>query len=451
VNAICGAALALFNLKRTAETRALGLKALDLARAGGKESARASAEIVLAMERMCAGDLASAESLSAPALPILQSQFPSPAPLHVIEGVGYGAALHGWRLEYDQALPPCEWALEKARERGSAFHIVCLLFIRGLGLGNFGRLSDSLADLREGMRLSEMNQERYWLPRLPNTLAWLHSELFDLEESLRLNLEGSRLAREMNFPEGDANSQINLALNYLSLDEAERANQHLAAAAKLLAADEWFRWVYTIRFHAASAQYRLATGDVGNARRAARASLDLAVRTQRRKHIAWARKLLGDIAAVEEHWPNAIRHYKLALSALKGHPCPSVEWKILSALAETHVCLHKSDVSTQLRNRARQVLQGLAESIREPRLQALFQPRRENLWVSSTFRMEPEGQLQAKTMSDSRAALSLSIASFLSEPVCLCQTENTARTLSVRPVRGGWRPHMERLSLMRFN
>ena len=162
------------------------------------------------------------------ALPVLQNDVRTPVPLHVIEGVGYGAALHGWRLEYEDALPPCEWALAKARERGSNFHIVCLLFIRGLGLGNFGRLSDSLADLREGMRLSEINHERYWLPRLPNTLAWLHSEMFDVEEALRLNREGSIIAREMNFPEGDVNSQINLALNYLGLDEPNSAREHLA-------------------------------------------------------------------------------------------------------------------------------------------------------------------------------------------------------------------------------
>ena len=191
----------------------------------------------------------------------------TPVPLHVIEGVGYGAALHGWRLEYQDALPPCEWALAKARERGSNFHIVCLLFIRGLGLGNFGRLSDSLADLREGMQLSEINHERYWLPRLPNTLAWLHSEMFDVEEALRLNREGSIIAREMNFPEGDANSQINLALNYLSLDDANSAREHLHAAETLLAQDEWFRWVYTIRFQAAYAESWLMKGDPAEAAR----------------------------------------------------------------------------------------------------------------------------------------------------------------------------------------
>ena len=180
IEAICGAALALFNLKRTDETRALGQHALELARRSGSETAIASAEMVLAMESMCTGKMDAAEELSIRAAPVLQATAASPAALHVIEGIAYSAALHGWRLEYDQALPPCEWALEKARERGAGFHIVCLLFIRGLGMGNFGRISDALRDLREGMRLSEVNHERYWLPRLPNTLGWLHADIFCL-------------------------------------------------------------------------------------------------------------------------------------------------------------------------------------------------------------------------------------------------------------------------------
>ena len=57
VDAICGAALALFNLKRTSETRALGVKALELAHGAKSDTAVASSEIVLAMERMCMGDL----------------------------------------------------------------------------------------------------------------------------------------------------------------------------------------------------------------------------------------------------------------------------------------------------------------------------------------------------------------------------------------------------------
>jgi tetratricopeptide (TPR) repeat protein len=372
VDAICGAALALFNLKRTSETRALGYKALELARLSTSERAVASSQIVLAMERMCLGDFDAAEAWSTPALPVLQSTCRPPVPLHVIEGVGYGAALHGWRLEYQEALPPCEWALEKARERGSNFHIVCLLFIRGLGLGNFGRLSDALADLREGMRLSEINHERYWLPRLPNTLAWLHGEMFDIEEALRLNLEGSLIAREMHFPEGDVNSQINLALNYLSLGEPDRARNHLSAAGTLLADDEWFRWVYTIRFHAAYAEYWLSKGDPAEAGRCAKASLELASATRRRKHIAWARKLLGDVAAIEDRPRDAIECYQAGLSQLQDHPCPSVQWKISAALAATHAKLHQSEETTHWRAATQHVLRELAASIKEERLQTRF-------------------------------------------------------------------------------
>ena len=359
-------------MPRPSETRELGVKALELARGAESETATASSQIVLAMERMCLGDLATAETWSTPALPILQTRFPSPVPLHVIEGVGYGAALHGWRLEYEDALPPCDWALARARDRGSNFHIVCLLFIRGLGLGNFGRLSDALADLREGMRLSEINRERYWLPRLPNTLAWLHSEMFDIEEALRLNREGSLIAREMNFPEGDVNSQINLALNYLALGEPDRAHEHLSAAEKLLAEDEWFRWVYTIRFHAARAEYWLTRGNPAEAATSEKASLDLATTTRRRKHIAWARKSLGDVAAMEDRPREAVAQYDVGLSALQRHPCPSIQWKISAALAVTHATLHQSGEATQWRAATQRVLRDLAASISEAPLQTRF-------------------------------------------------------------------------------
>jgi len=376
VDAICGAALALFNLKRTSETRALGFKALELARLSTSERAVASSQIVLAMERMCLGDFDAAEAWSTPALPVLQRTCRSVVPLHVIEGVGYGAAFHGWRLEYQEALPPCEWALDKARERGSNFHIVCLLFIRGLGLGNFGRLSDALTDLREGMRLSEINHERYWLPRLPNTLAWLHGEMFDIEEALRLNLEGSLIAREMHFPEGDVNSQINLALNYLSLGDQDRARNHLSAAGTLLADDEWFRWVYTIRFHAAYAEYWLSKGDPAEAGKCAKASLELASTTRRRKYIAWARKLLGDVAATEDRPGDAIQCYQAGLSQLQDHPCPSVQWKISAALAATHAKLHQSEETTHWRAATQQVLRELGDSIKDKRLQTRFRESR---------------------------------------------------------------------------
>jgi hypothetical protein len=84
IDATCGAALALFDIKRTTETRALGTKALEIARRSGSSTAIASSQIVLAMERMCMGDFDAARSFSRPALPVLQSDSRHPVPLHVI-------------------------------------------------------------------------------------------------------------------------------------------------------------------------------------------------------------------------------------------------------------------------------------------------------------------------------------------------------------------------------
>jgi hypothetical protein len=200
--------------------------------------------------------------------------------------------------------------------------------------------------------------------------------MFDVEEALRLNREGSIIAREMNFPEGNVNSQINLALNYLCLNDANSAREHLAVAETLLAQDEWFRWVYTIRFQAAYAEYWLMKGDPAEAARYATASLNLAGVTRRRKHIAWASKLLGDVAVLEDRPREAVAHYQKGLSELERHQCPSVQWKILAALAAVHIKLHQPREAEESRAATRRTLRELAGSIREAPLQSRFRGSR---------------------------------------------------------------------------
>ena len=99
INAVCGAALASSISTNRRNTRARH-KSAGTCASFRQQTAVASSEIVLAMERMCMGDFETAQHYSRPALPVLQSDSRHPVPLHVIEGVGYGAAFHGWRLEY---------------------------------------------------------------------------------------------------------------------------------------------------------------------------------------------------------------------------------------------------------------------------------------------------------------------------------------------------------------
>jgi hypothetical protein len=98
----------------------------------------------------------------------------------------------------------------------------------------------------------------------------------------------------------------------------------------------------------------------------------LARTTRRRKHIAWARKLLGDVAAMEDRPREAVAHYEAGLSTLQRYPCPSVQWKISAALAAAHATLHQSKEAEQWRAATQRVLRDLAASIREGPLQTRF-------------------------------------------------------------------------------
>ncbi len=369
ISAICGTAMALFYLRRLPEVQQQGQRALQLARGVSSSVGVASAELALATERLCTGDLEAAEHYFDQAIPVLKEKGP---PLHAMEAIGFRAILHTWRLEYADAERAWGWALPKAQELGHCFHILFSLFHRGTSLGNQGQLSAAMGTVEEAIRLAELNGDRYWLPRLPNTLGWLRRELLDMEAALRLDREGAQLAQEMGVPEGEANSHINLGHDYLVLGEAGRALEHLQAAERLFDQDVWFRWRYKIRLQAELASYWIVRGDLKAATAFATASLQLAANTLSRKHMAWAHKLLGDIAVLEDRVEDSQREFTAALHILDGHPCPVIAWRILKAWADVAKRLKDDSASADLLGRARAVVQSLASSIHDDKLRQRF-------------------------------------------------------------------------------
>ena len=123
-----------------------------------------------------------------------------PTPLHAIEAVVHCSAYHAWQGRLEQAGPGIEWAMKRARERGVSYHIIECLFITGLGLGQSGQISPALASLEEAERIADLNGDRYWRPRIPNTRGWIYRELQDFESAIRVNQEGTGMGHEMRFP-----------------------------------------------------------------------------------------------------------------------------------------------------------------------------------------------------------------------------------------------------------
>jgi len=246
------------------------------------------------------------------------------------------------------------------------------LFFRGMARGNQGQLSEALNTLQEARRLAELNGERYWLPRIPNTLGWLYREMQDLETAVQLDTENVRLAEEMGMIEGRANAHVNLGHDYLALGEPARAFENLQQAEQLFNRDVWFRWRYAIRMQAEMASYWISRGDLKMAAMHATASLQAAEMPRARKYLAWGHKLLADIAVLEDRMENARREYQTALDALSQNPCPMIEWQILQASAKAARRTKSDSAGEELLGKARAVIQSLADSIRDDTLRRKF-------------------------------------------------------------------------------
>jgi len=260
----------------------------------------------------------------------------------------------------------------KANEIGGSYSLLLYRYTGALGLGNQGRISHALSELREVYRLAELNGDRFFLPRVPNALGWLHRELLDMETALKWDVEGARIAHEMGCDEAEANSHVNLGHDYLVLGEPARAYEHLEEAARIFERDAWYRWRYNIRLRAERASYWIARGDLKQAADYAAASLESAKTTLSRKHWAWAHKLLGDIALLEDRAPDSRSEYAQALSILEHYSCPIIEWKILLAAADAARRLHDTSSADSFRARALHVVQSLAEAITELPLRQRF-------------------------------------------------------------------------------
>ncbi len=378
VNAICAAALARFNLKRMEETRQQAQRALQIARTAGSPLAEASAELVMGLERMCFGATADAEVIFGRAVPVLREKGP---PLHALEAIAFAGLLHAWQLDYKEADRAVGWTLRRSRDLGVPYQIIMNLFVRGMALFNQGRLSDGLNDLQDGLRLAELNNERYWLSRYPNTLGWAYQELQELEAALQLDRVGAQVARENGYGKPEANSHINLAHLYLDIGELQRALRHLREAERIFEADVWFRWRYNIRLKAEMARYWMRQGETKKAAQSADESLALAEPRKARKHMAWAHKPLGDIAVMEERFIDARHNYEAALSVLEHHHCPTIEWKILLAAAEMAGVYRDLSLAEHYRGRCQAVVRFLADSITDDSLRRRFLKSESNTLV----------------------------------------------------------------------
>ena len=287
--------------------------------------------------------------------------------------LAFAGQLKNWRGEYAEALPLQAESLRIAREHNLLMPLLFGIWITGLALTGKGDYDEALARFKEGLVLSEKVGTEIRRLRFLNSLGWLYSELGDLNRAIDLNGRGADEARKRGDPEMTANAELNLADIFLVQGDLALAQEFLDGVYQLAhdpATSEWMKWRYSTHLFASLGELWLARGDPTKARGFADQCLDLATRTNSRKYVVKGWRLMGEIALARRQWDEAERALQQALTMAQAIGNPTQLWKTHLAYGRLYAATRKPEMAQQAYGAARDVIERVKGSLRDPGLRA---------------------------------------------------------------------------------
>jgi len=212
-------------------------------------------------------------------------------------GLIWRGCLYFFQTEYERAIDVEIEGRQLASELRDGFLLLTSMFFLGLSKANLGKMSEALATLHEAIGMARRNGDLFWYPRIPNCIGWIHRELQDFDGALKFDQEGLELGHQCHVLEAEANSLINLGIDYTHAGKSDETVSAFHQVRDIFERDAWFRWRYNIRLHAAMAEHSLRQGDTARAAQITERLLETATKYEVHKYIAVAHKLMAQIAS----------------------------------------------------------------------------------------------------------------------------------------------------------
>jgi class 3 adenylate cyclase/tetratricopeptide (TPR) repeat protein len=274
-----------------------------------------------------------------------------------------------WRGEFDRALAHLKEGLELAQKIHSGFNYGQGVFLTGnahLSRGNYEEA------LRWYKRLSDYGSaagDKFWIARVPNCIGAVHLELYDLDVAVDRNLEAEEIARTAwPWPEPRGHSLLKVGLAHLEKGEHGKAEEYLQRAWNLLEEDTWYRWRWHIPLLRARGALALAERRFDDAWKFAAESLEMASRSDSRKHVARARRLQGIVLAASGRLEDAVGALESSVTlAVQIGTQPDV-WMARCSLGQVLLKLGREREAEEQFMSALRTLEAIANNLHTPGL-----------------------------------------------------------------------------------
>ncbi len=352
-------------LGRAEELGNRGLRAGSLVTSVGVAIAQGRTEKV---EQHCGAVLA----LTGDAPPADGSEEPAVA-MARLNALGWLGMLREFQGDHERAIPAIEASIRLGIDLHNPFLTGRSRFALGMSQGNRGCYEDALVTLHEAFRLADEGGDRYFLPRLPNTIGWVYSELGDLRQAEEWNQRSIALARETGWLEAESNALVNLGCGALAVGHCAQAHDHFERAAALIDRDEWFTWRYRMRLLVGLGELALAEGAPERAITFAQRALAVAEPTGSRKHAGRAR-LLRSRATLAAGGPaeEALAQAEHAHALARASGYPPLSWSTTRDLSVLHARLgHEAEAAT-FQSESQVTIRAVVDSIKDAALRRSF-------------------------------------------------------------------------------
>ncbi len=338
----------------------------------GNQALMTEADNAWAVYQMLSGDLAEAEAAFGRSIPAARSLKHRPALVH---GLAWSGILRFWRSDYAGAERVQAEASLLAAETRDGFHLPLALYYLGLTQANRGRISEAMGSMQEALDVARRSDSALALSRVPNGIGWVSREMGDLGTAIGFNEGCVEVSRSTKYGEAEANALLNLVYDYLLAGEPGKSEQALERILPLYETErlKGSAWrFYGIRHNAAQAEYWLYRRKLDRAEEHARTLLANAEQKGAAKYIAVARRLLGEIAAVNGDAVAAEEELTRSLEPFATHPMPLIEWRNHASLGRLLAARKHPGGAREAFKRAETLVRELAGNISDPAQRKVF-------------------------------------------------------------------------------